>query len=91
MSEIFADGISGIVIANNVVRIELARLRPASQGDEQKLVAQTTATLILPTTALRDFTSQLANTMKQVAERAAQGDGEADEGKATGKKAAKKG
>ena len=33
MNEIFADGISGIVIANNVVRVELARLRPTGQGD----------------------------------------------------------
>ena len=72
MTEIFADGISGIVIANNVVRVELARLRPAAQGDQQKLVAQTTATLILPTSALREFTSQLANTVKQIAERSAQ-------------------
>ena len=72
MTEIFADGISGIVIANNVVRVELARLRPATQGDQQKLVAQTTATLILPTSALREFTSQLANTVKQIAERSAQ-------------------
>ena len=72
MNEIFADGISGVVIANNVVRIELARLRPTGQGDQQKLVAQNTATLILPISALRDFTSQLANTVKQVAERAGQ-------------------
>ena len=77
MNEIFADGISGVVIANNVVRVELARLRPTGQGDQQKLVAQTTATLILPTSALRDFAAQLANTVKQVAERAGQEGGEA--------------
>ena len=77
MNEIFADGISGIVIANNVVRVELARLRPTGQGDQQKLVAQTTATLILPTSALRDFTSQLANSVKQIEERAGRAGGEA--------------
>ena len=87
MNEIFADGISGIVIANNVVRVELARLRPTGQGDQQKLVAQTTATLILPTSALRDFTSQLANSVKQIEERAGQAGGEAgaQEGAGDGK------
>ena len=77
MNEIFADGISGVVIANNVVRIELARLRPTGQGDQQKLIAQNTATLILPISALNDFASQLANTAKQVAERAGQEAGDA--------------
>ena len=77
MNEIFADGISGIVIANNVVRVELARLRPTGQGDQQKLVAQTTATLILPASALRDFTSQLANSVKQIEARAGQEGGDA--------------
>ncbi len=90
MNEIFADGISGVVIANNVVRVELARLRPTGQGDQQKLVAQTTATLILPTSALRDFTAQLANTVKQIAERAGQDGGEAVETAAEGAKGKKK-
>lgn len=92
MNEIFADGISGVVIANNVVRVELARLRPATQGDQQKLVAQTTATLILPTSALREFATQLANTVKQVEERAAQGaEGAEPESNGSGGKAKKKG
>ncbi len=85
MNEIFADGISGIVIANNVVRVELARLRPTGQGDQQKLVAQTTATLILPTSALREFTTQLANSVKQIAERAGQEGGEPATASAKGK------
>ncbi|MDJ0946475.1 MAG: hypothetical protein QNJ30_23735 [Kiloniellales bacterium] len=91
MNEIFADGISGIVIANNVVRVELARLRPTGQGDQQKLVAQTTATLILPTSALREFTTQLANSVKQIAERAAQEGGEAAAATPEGGKGKKKG
>ncbi len=91
MNEIFADGISGIVIANNVVRVELARLRPTGQGDQQKLVAQTTATLILPTSALRDFTSQLANSVKQIEERAGQAGGDAAEAAAGDGKGEKKG
>ncbi len=92
MNEIFADGISGVVIANNVVRVELARLRPTTQGDQQKLVAQTTATLILPTSALREFTTQLANTLKQVQERAAQGaEGAEPESNGSGGKGKKKG
>ena len=41
------------------------------------MVAQTTATLILPTSALREFTAQLANSVKQIAERAGQEGGEA--------------
>ena len=92
MNEIFADGISGVVIANNVVRVELARLRPATQSDQQKLVAQTTATLILPTSALREFATQLANTVKQIEERAAQGaEGAEPESNGSGGKGKKKG
>ncbi len=71
MTEIFADGISSIAISNGVARVELVQMRKTTVG-EARLVPETTATLLVPVNGLQQMTQQLAQSLKQLQERAAQ-------------------
>ena len=64
MNDIFVDGIRSIAVANGVARIELLQLR---RGQSQtKLDPEVTAVLLLPVTALKDFSTQLAGTLDKL-------------------------
>ena len=64
MNDIFVDGIRSIAVANGVVRIELLQLR---RGQSQsKLDSEVTALLLLPVAALKDFSSQLTDTLEKL-------------------------
>ena len=79
MTEIFADGISSIAISNGVARIELVQMRKTPVG-EARLVPETTATLLVPVNGLQQMTQQLAQSLKQLQEHAAQqAEGAADD------------
>jgi membrane protease subunit (stomatin/prohibitin family) len=64
MHEIFSDGIRSIVVANGVVRIELAQLRRSADNDA-KMIAEPVATLMMPMVAVNGFLAQLSQTMSQ--------------------------
>lgn len=68
MSDIFIDGIRSIAIANGVTRIEVVQLRRGDARD--KMDAEVTATLLIPTNALKDFTTQLAGALQKLTARA---------------------
>ena len=64
MNDIFVDGIRSIAVANGVARIEMLQLR---RGQSQtKLDPEVTAVLLLPVTALRDFSNQLSGTLEKL-------------------------
>ena len=64
MNDIFVDGIRSIAVANGVARIELLQLR---RGQSQtKLDSEVTAVMLLPVTALKDFSNQLAGTLEKL-------------------------
>lgn len=64
MTDIFADGIQSIAVSNGILRIELAQLKRGKS--KTKLEPQPVGSLIIPVTALKDFTLQLANTLQQI-------------------------
>lgn len=81
MNDIFVDGIRSIAVANGVARIELLQLR---RGQSQsKLDSEVTAILLLPVTALKEFSTQLAGTLEKLNQaakaRSAEAQGEAVE------------
>ena len=68
MTEIFADGIRSIAVANGVTRIELLQLK---RGQSQtKLEPEVVATLMIPVASLRGFIAQLASAQKNLSESA---------------------
>lgn len=71
MSDIFVDGIRSIAVANGVTRIELLQLKRGKS--KTKLEPEVVATLMIPVAALKDFTSQLANTLQKINEGAKKG------------------
>lgn len=71
MSDIFVDGIRSIAVANGVTRIELLQLKRGKS--KTKLEPEVVATLMIPVAALKDFTSQLANTLQKINESAKKG------------------
>lgn len=71
MQEIFADGIRSVAVANGVVRIELAQVRRAGDG-EAKMSAEPIATLLVPVAAMNGVLTQLSQTMTQLQAQARQ-------------------
>ena len=67
MTELFADGIRSIAVANGVVRVELVQLRRGQ--DAAQLEPQASGSLILPAKALKDFTIQFAKTLEKLEQR----------------------
>lgn len=68
MTEVFADGIRSIAVANGVVRVELVQLKRGS-GEAKQLQPEVTGSLILPVGALKDFTLQFARTLERLEQR----------------------
>ena len=64
MTDIFVDGIRTIAVAHGVARIELVQLKRVADGSN--LEPQAAATLLLPVSALKEFTAQLANAVKAI-------------------------
>lgn len=69
MTEIFADGIRSIAIANGVLRVELVRLKHAETT--KKLEAEPAGALLLPAGRLKEISAQFARTLEQLEEKAA--------------------
>lgn len=67
MTELFADGIRSIAVANGVVRVELVQLKRGESGAQ--LEPQASGSLILPVSALKDFTLQFAKTLEKLEQR----------------------
>ena len=66
MNDIFADGIRSIAVANGVARIELLQLK---RGQSQsKLEPEVVGVLMLPVASLKEFSTQLASTVKKLNE-----------------------
>ncbi|MFD2208108.1 hypothetical protein [Kiloniella antarctica] len=65
MEHVFTDGIGSITVVNGNVRIELRQIvrDPANAG---KLISESTGTLIMPLSSLKDATVKLANTMEKI-------------------------
>ncbi len=70
MIDIFVDGIRSIAVANGVTRIELLQLKRGKS--KTKLEPEVVATLMIPVAALKDFTAQLATTVRKINEGAKQ-------------------
>ena len=64
MNDIFVDGIRSIAVANGVTRVELLQLKRGKS--KTKLEPEVVATLLIPVATLKDFTLQLANTLKKL-------------------------
>lgn len=69
MTDIFADGIRSISIANGVVRVEFVRLK--HDATTKKLEAEPVGALLLPVGRLREISAQFARTLQQLEEKAA--------------------
>ncbi len=71
MTEIFADGMRSIAIANGVVRVELVRLKHSTTT--KKLEAEPAGALLLPAGRLKEVSAQFARTLQQLEDKAADG------------------
>ena len=71
MTEIFADGIRSIAIANGVIRVDLVRLKHSAAT--KKLEAEAAGALLLPVGRLNEVSAQFARTLQQLEEKAASG------------------
>ncbi len=68
MNDIFVDGIRSMAVANGVARIELLQLK---RGQSQsKLEPEVVGVLLLPVASLKEFSTQLANTVQKLTEAA---------------------
>ena len=77
MTEIFADGVRAIAVANGVARIELSQLRRSNVKDkESEMRPETVATLLLPVSSLKELSRQLNAALVKVQEGMAQRGGE---------------
>lgn len=72
MTEIFADGIRSIAMANGVLRVEFVRLKHGATT--QKMEAEASGALLLPAGSLKDISAQFARTLEQLEKNAAKTD-----------------
>ena len=69
MSDLFADGVRSVAVANGVLRVELYQMK---RKDEEagKLEGVTSGVLYMPASALKDMTLQLARALERMGENA---------------------
>ena len=69
MSDLFADGVRSVAVANGVLRIELYQMK-RNDEDAGKLQSVTSGVLYMPAVALKDMTTQLARALERMTEAA---------------------
>ena len=69
MTELFADGIRSIAVANGIVRVELVQLKRGQDATQAQLEPQVSGSLIFPVSSLKDFTLQVAKTLERLEQR----------------------